>query len=421
MFLKPKSEFSRNVLTLMTGTSIAQSIPIAISPILTRIYTPEDFGVFALYISIASLLSVMATGRYELAIMLPKKDEEASHLVVLSVFIAFLISLLSFAFICVFNPEITSILGNEEISSWLYLIPLSILLTGLYQSFNYWNNRQKRYKTLAISKVSQSSASGTTNLSLGFLSFGSSGLILGSLIGQAVGSFILIRLALLKEKKIFQNIQRLKLVALLKKYKSFPLINSLNAVIDQLRISGISILIAKVFSASYLGQFSLAWKMVQVPITLVSSSLSQVFYQKMSSIDKKDIYPLLNIYLKKAVLIGLPIFIGIYFFAVDIFSFVFGNNWILAGEIASFLSPWLFFNFLSSPMAHVFIVLNKQEVILRVSIVYMLIPLILLWLFNDLGFLTIISMISISMSLILIGFIYLALKYAKKETRNVVL
>ncbi len=79
--LKPKSEFSRNVLTLMTGTTIAQAIPIAISPILTRIYTPEDFGVFALYMSVASLLSTLATGRYELAIMLPKKDEDAVNYV----------------------------------------------------------------------------------------------------------------------------------------------------------------------------------------------------------------------------------------------------------------------------------------------------------------------------------------------------
>ena len=78
--LKPKSEFSRNVLTLMTGTTIAQAIPIAISPILTRIYTPEDFGMFALYMSIASILSVVATGWYELAIMLLKKDEDTVNI-----------------------------------------------------------------------------------------------------------------------------------------------------------------------------------------------------------------------------------------------------------------------------------------------------------------------------------------------------
>ena len=77
--LKPKSEFGRNVLTLMTGTTIAQAIPIAISPILTRIYTPEDFGVFALYISISTIFAVIVTGRYELAIMLPKKNKDADR------------------------------------------------------------------------------------------------------------------------------------------------------------------------------------------------------------------------------------------------------------------------------------------------------------------------------------------------------
>ena len=134
----PKSEFGRNVLTLMTGTTIAQAIPIAISPILTRIYTPEDFGLFAFYASIASIISVVATGRYELAIMLPKKDDDAINIVVLSILISFLVSLLSLIIVLVFNTQITNLLGNPEIANWLYFIPLTVLFTGIYQSFNYW-------------------------------------------------------------------------------------------------------------------------------------------------------------------------------------------------------------------------------------------------------------------------------------------
>ena len=75
--LKPKSEFARNILTLMTGTAIAQAIPIAISPILTRLYSPEDFGVFALYMGVVSIGGILATGRYEMSVMLPKKDSDA--------------------------------------------------------------------------------------------------------------------------------------------------------------------------------------------------------------------------------------------------------------------------------------------------------------------------------------------------------
>ena len=86
--LKPKSEFSRNVLTLMTGTTIAQAIPIAISPILTRIYTPEEFGVFALYLSIIMLFSSLVAGKYELSILIPKHDKNAKNLVLLSISIS---------------------------------------------------------------------------------------------------------------------------------------------------------------------------------------------------------------------------------------------------------------------------------------------------------------------------------------------
>jgi len=110
----------------MAGTSIAQAIPLAISPILTRIYTPKDFGVFALYISIASIISVVATGRYELAIMLPKKDDDAINLVVLSILIACCISIVTFLGISIFNAEITLLLGNPAVSNWLYFIPLSV-------------------------------------------------------------------------------------------------------------------------------------------------------------------------------------------------------------------------------------------------------------------------------------------------------
>jgi len=91
--LKPKSEFSRNVLTLMTGTTIAQAIPIAISPILTRIYTPEDFGVFALFIAIVGFFSVIASARYEQAILIPKKDEDAINIFALGFIIICSISL----------------------------------------------------------------------------------------------------------------------------------------------------------------------------------------------------------------------------------------------------------------------------------------------------------------------------------------
>ncbi|MCK5538427.1 MAG: oligosaccharide flippase family protein [Bacteroidales bacterium] len=416
--LKPKSEFSRNVLTLMTGTTIAQAIPISISPILTRIYTPEDFGMFALYMSVASIISVVATGRYELAIMLPKKDEDAVNIVALSIIISFFVSFIAFLIVYIFNTQITNLLGNPEISNWLYFIPVTVLLTGVYQSCNYWSNREKQYKRLAVNRVIRSGTTATTNLGMGFGGFGSSGLILGGVLGQGVATSILGRMVWCEDKGLVENISKLKMFAMIRKYKKLPMFNLPNAVIDGFRLSGISILIAKFFATATLGQFALAWKMVQIPMSLIGSSLSQVFFQKISSANKSDLNSIVKKFMIKASLIALPIFLIIYFFAADIFMIVFGENWKLAGESASAMAPWLFLNFISMPMANVFIVLNKQEIVLVVSIFYMLVPIIILLILNKLGFIYVLNFITLFMSFILLLYIGLVLIYIKKEEKN---
>lgn len=415
-----KSEFSKNVLTLMTGATIAQAIPIAISPILTRIYTPEDFGIFALYMGLASFIAIVATGRYELAIMLPEKETDAINLVALSLIIATCISLLSFFVVFVFNDYIISLLGVPEIANWLYLIPISVLLTGIFQSLNYWKNRQKQYKALAASKVGQSASAGLTNISLGTLGFGFTGMILSRLLGQIMSIYILLKTMKTEDFGLMKEVSKISIIQLMKEYKKFPLINSANAMIDSFRLASINILIARLFSNTLLGQFTLAWQMVQVPVSLLGSSLSQVFFQRISKVDNEEFYEVIKTFLIKASLLAAPIFILIYIFAVDIFEVVFGSEWIISGELASVMSPWIFLNFLSAPMAHVFIVLNKQEVILKVSIVYMLVPLMILFFGRNLEFIEVLHFIVVAMSTILLFYIMLALKYAKNGVNNVV-
>jgi len=402
----------------MTGTSIAQAIPVAISPILTRIYTPEDFGIFALYMSISTIFATVATGRYELAIMLPKKDEDAINIVAISIVISFFVSFIAFLIVFIFNSKITNLLGSPEISNWLYFIPITVLLTGIYQSFNYWSNREKQYKRLATSRIVRSGTTATTNLGMGFGGFGASGLILGGIVGQSVATSILAKMVCKEDRNKFKEIRRLKIFALIKKYKKFPIFNLPNALIDGLRLSGISILIAKFFTTAILGQFSLAWKMIQTPMSLIGSSLSQVFFQKVSSSNKSELNLIVKKFIIKASIIALPIFLIIYFFAVDIFIIVFGENWRLAGEAASIMTPWLFLNFLSAPMANVFIVLNKQEVVLLVSIFYMIFPITILLVFNQLGFIYVLNLVTLAMSIILISFMGLAFMYTKKEVKN---
>ncbi|MFO7843100.1 MAG: oligosaccharide flippase family protein [Bacteroidales bacterium] len=148
------SEFYKNVLTLVSGTAIAQAIPILISPILTRLYSPSDFGLIALYLAIVNIFVIVATGRYNLAIMLPEDEKEASDLKFLSIYINLFVSIILLFVVLILNDPVTRILDNEDISVWLYFIPLSVFIRALFKIYEYYENRRKNYKSISFANVS---------------------------------------------------------------------------------------------------------------------------------------------------------------------------------------------------------------------------------------------------------------------------
>ena len=405
----PKGSFAANVLTLMTGTIIAQAIPIAISPILTRIYKPEDFGIFALYMSLASIISVIATGQYEIAVMLPEKDEDAFNLVALSVIIAFCVSSITLFALWILNSQIISYIGNSEISQWLYFIPLTILLTGIYNPLNYWINRKKQYKRLAINRVSQSTASAATNLGMGLNGFGASGLIVGGIAGQSIGTAALGWYAWREDKQKIKLIKKNKVIENAKKYQDFPKFNAIQAFFDSFRLNGIVFLTTNFFNLTILGYYSFAIRILQAPLSIIGSSVSQVFYQNAANAhnSKKDIWIIVKRTIIKLGIITLPIFLIGEFFATDLISIIFGNTWREVGIYIKILLPWVLINFISSPISTIPLILNKQKQFLYVGLGYnILIPgiFILSTLFSN-DIINIFWAISITGSLYLLGII----------------
>jgi O-antigen/teichoic acid export membrane protein len=369
--LRPKSEFSRNVLTLMTGTTIAQAIPIAISPILTRIYTPEDFGVFALYMSIASMVAVFATGRYEMAIMLPKKDSDAINIVALSILISFFVSFVTFLIVSLLNQPITMVLNNPEISTWLYFIPLTVLLTGFYQSFNYWSNRNKEYRRLATNKVIYSGVTATTNMSLGVSGWGSSGLIIGQLFGHSVAT-------LLFAKRVWKDIgyrtyeiKKLKIFALMKKYINFPKINLLHAFLNLFSSNLPILLISYFFNNTLLGFYALSNRVLVSPMAIVTNAYGQVFMQKMTEVYHKKSNELLFFknHVMKILLYSFFPFALFFIYAPSLFVFIFGEAWEEAGLYAQILIPMLYLRFTGSIVSSITIIYHQQGKALVIEIV----------------------------------------------------
>ena len=358
-----KSEFAKNVITLITGTAIAQAIPIAISPILTRIYSPDDFGVFALYLSITLIIGIVATGRYELAITLPEKEEDAVQILWLSCILTLITSLITLIVIVLFNESITKLLNNDQIGYWLYFTPITILLSGIYQSFNYWHNRKKKYAVLSKSRVVQTLNTSAINLGVGVVNKGgTTGLVFGNLIGQFLSSLYMVYEFFKRDiSKIEIKKHQIKILA--KRYINFPKYDVMASFFNISANQTTHIFFNIFFGAITSGYFFLTQKIFTLPITLIAGAIQDVFKMEIIELHLKngDTRALYLKTLKRLVLLSLLPTILIYFFAINIFTFVFGEKWALAGEFVEIMTPIFFLRFVSFPLSYMVYVVEKQS------------------------------------------------------------
>lgn len=370
-FIAPKSEFVKNVLALFTGTVLAQVIPIAVAPLLTRIYTPEDFGLLAIYASLSGLFGIIATGRYELAIVLPKDNKDGLSLFALSIILSFIIAGLTLFLVVLFGSQIESWYGEPKIEKWLILIPVAVLFTGIYQALNYYATRKKRFRNISVSKVTDAVASALVKILLGFKAIGAGGLIVGNIMAQIAGSLALIPSFWEKGiiRQIFNGRQNITVQA--KKYSDFLKINTIHAFSDVLQTTLLIFFISSFFGSAVLGLYALALRIVKVPTGFIGGSVSQVFYQKASEkyANHEEIRPLVIKMLGSLALVSAPIFTVLLLFGPALFAFIFGEEWREAGGYAQILSPWIFLSFIISPISQIPIIVNRQKKNFLISLV----------------------------------------------------
>lgn len=363
MNLIKKYPFLKSVLTIFTGGFIAQLIPFLIEPILTRIYTPEEFALFAQFVSITSLFSIIATARYELAIMLPETDRKSINVFALSLIISIVVTIVSFLIIMLFNSYIAHLLKNEKLIIYLWFTPLAVFLTGIYQSLNYWSLRNKRFTLISVSRILQTSVTSAGNIFFGIIKWGSKGLILSYILGQIVSLLSFLNRFLHKDLRKTKLINKNEIKELAYKYSDFPKINSLHAFTDILQQSLVIFLLSYFFTADDVGYYSRTYRLLIAPIALIGSSVGQVFFQRASSeyAQGKNIreFALKNI--KMMLLVAVPFFITFSMFAPDIFGWFLGKGWEKAGFYAKYISLWLTMTIIVSPISTIPLIVGKQK------------------------------------------------------------
>ena len=170
----------------------------AITPILTRLYTPEDFGLLAVFVALTAILGSISSGRYELAIMLPENDEDSINIAALCFLLSISLSIIILIIITAFSGTIVNLLDNKGIKNWLYLVPFVVLMTGFRNTLNYLNTRKVLYKDIAKANIYKSVGLASVQLGVGFVKSGVTGLISGQVIANIISNYQL-------AKNVFKN------------------------------------------------------------------------------------------------------------------------------------------------------------------------------------------------------------------------
>jgi O-antigen/teichoic acid export membrane protein len=369
----PKSGFARNVLTLFTGSTIAQAIPVLISPVLTRIYPVGDFATLTVVTTLISLIGVIVAGRYEIGIGLPESEKEGRQLVYLAIIISLFVSLLSFIVFLLFRYPVADLLNNPGAANYILIVPLAAFFYGVYQALTYWNIRQRMYRQIASARVAQSIVNSGLSLGIGYSGWSINGLVAGNVAGNLAALAYTI-IGLVPGRTLTFNRDETKkedLVRLAKKYADLPRVNGVHALTDTLQATLVIVMISAFFGSIATGLYGLTMRILQAPFNMIGSSISIVFYKEVSEKIslKLQITKLVKTTIRTLALLSLPAFIILMIWGPDLFSFVFGKEWRDAGVYARILSPALFLNFISSPVSHLPVILNKQRQFFMFSLI----------------------------------------------------
>lgn len=368
-----KSEFSKNLFTLSSGTAVAQAIPMLATLILSRLYSPSEMGAWGLFASYTAVLSVIGCLRYDYAIVKPFRIIDSNNLSFISIAIAFIFVIVLYCILAVIEyfPQLRKLFPLSDMA--LGILPLYVLCLLLVQILTNLANKNKKYSYMAISSIGRSSIQATTRITLGSFSFTNIGLVLGALLG-AFFYIIYLSAKLNVVTCYIRTFSFKRAYCLLREYKDFPKYDLLSATFNSVSSNMPVIILSYFFIDNVVGYFSMALTLLFIPMSIVGTSLGQLYYKNACELYSKQ--KSLNELTQN---IFIPTYIGCGFFMLlliwggeVIFGFLLGNEWRSVGRYVTYLSLWLLLVTSVSPLSSIFYVKDKQRINLYFNIVGLL-------------------------------------------------
>lgn len=355
----PTNIFARRVFVLAGGNVLAQSLTVASAPILTRIYSAQDFGLMAVFVTLLSLVAVIGALRYEQAIPMPEDDKEAASLLVLSLLVLCVVTGLSAIPLMLWRESIAALLKTPGLADYMYLVPAGAWLAGVYGTLNRWALRRKEFSAIARTRFNQSLMA--VAIQLAGAKLGALALLVGQVAGQSSGSLSLFIRVMRKDWSVIRCVRAGDVLSVARRYRKYPMYSTWTAMFNATGSHLPSVMFAAFFGPAAAGIYLLANRVLSVPMQLVGQAIGNAFLADApAALREGRLGALVAAVHARLAHIGMPPMLVLLIAGPEVFGLVFGDSWRQAGVFAQWLAPWLYLVFITSPLTSIFLVLEQQ-------------------------------------------------------------
>lgn len=352
----------RSILTVLSGSVIAQLIAIAVLPALTRLYDAEAFGRYQIYLSVLNVAIMFAAFRYEVALLGARPGRVLQNLLKLTFRLCILtgvVAVLVAGIADLWMPNIVSPLRDI-----IFILPAAMIVAGLYQMFSYLPIRDRNYSLSARSKILQSVGFSVGALGCAIFPFMGTGLVLADIFGRTAGSIaILVRSGDLWRILISPiSFSAMKVTAI--RFKEFGFFTFPGTLLSALGAAVVPFAFLALFNLEVAGQYALVERFILMPVAIVAVAVSQVFtgeFTKLYRTDKNGLNGAFRRALFQLLTIGLlPTVLGMVF-SPSVVPFVFGADWAMAGSLCAIAFPIAYVRFVATSLTMTLIIVERQS------------------------------------------------------------
>ncbi|MEJ6002161.1 lipopolysaccharide biosynthesis protein [Paucibacter soli] len=342
-----RGAFLRAVLVLVSGTALAHGLTAAALPVLSRLYSPAEFGLLAVFSSFLGIISIAACLRYELAIPLPQTDQDALHLLVLSMLCCTGLSLVLGLLVALVPQWLLGLLGQPQLGPYLWLAPLGLLLAGAYSALQFWHVRGKHFTLLARTRIAQSAGSAATQVGLGWAGMHPLGLLLGYVMNTGIACLGLGGALL----RALPSMSWSRIGTLALEYRRFPLFSTIESLANSAAIQVPVIMIAALATPSEAGYLMMAMYVAQAPMSLIGTAIGQVYLSRAPTEYRQGHLGPFTVEIFSGLFkAGAGPMLATGILAPLLFGQVLGSDWQRAGVLVLWMTPWFLLQFLAVPV-----------------------------------------------------------------------